>query len=77
MNDPDELRYGRRLLEARFKKAVKHTNNRARKLWLEYVYRQFLELVANRSSSFSISLSADPDLPHQWRDYAARGGAWP
>ena len=73
MNDPHELRYGRRLMEDRFRKARKSARNRARKLWLEYVYNQFLKLVANRSSSYSISLSAHPDLPHQWCDYAASG----
>ena len=73
MNDPHELRYGKRLMEDRFRKARKGARNPARKLWLEYVYDQFLKLVANRSSSYSISLSAHPDLPHQWCDYAANG----
>lgn len=73
MNDPHELRYGRRLIEERFRKAARHATNRARRMWLDYVYSQFIALVANRSSSFSISLSAHPDLPHQWCDYAAKG----
>jgi hypothetical protein len=73
MNDPDELGYGRTLLAERFEKAVSRASNRARKLWLKTVYGQFIELVADRSSSFAISLSAEPDLPQQWRDYAARG----
>ena len=73
MNDPHELRYGKRLMEDRFRKASKQARNRARKLWLESVYSQLVTLVANRSSSYSISLSAHPNLAHQWCDYAARG----
>src|SRR5260370_27248172 len=73
MNDPHELHYGTRLMKDRFGQATKRAQNRARKLWLEYVYTQFLALVANRSSSFSVSLSAHPNLAHQWCDYAVRG----
>jgi hypothetical protein len=73
MNDPRELRHGRDLIDQRIKAAVRKLRNPLKETFLRTVQRLFGTLMADRSTSFSISFSEHPDLPHQWRDYAADG----
>jgi hypothetical protein len=73
MNDPRELRRGREMLNQRIKAVVRKSQNRLREAFLRTVQKLFLTLMADASTSFSISFSHRPDLPHQWRDYAADG----
>jgi hypothetical protein len=73
MNDPNELRFGRALINQRIRSAARRSRNQLRYTWLRTVEKQFRKIIADQSSSFSISFSSEPDLAHQWRDYAARG----
>ena len=73
MNDPRELRYGKEMIDQRIKSAVRRLRNEFKEAFLRSMQKQFHSLMADRSSSFAISFSEHPDLPHQWRDYAADG----
>jgi hypothetical protein len=73
MNDPRELRHGREMIDQRIKATARKLRNDFKESFLRTVQRLFGSLMADRSSSFSISFSEHTDLPHQWRDYAANG----
>lgn len=72
MNDPRELTFGRELIAQRLKAAIRRGRNELRAGFLRSTAR-LLTGMAELSSSFSISFSEDPRLPHQWRNYAADG----
>lgn len=72
MNDPRELKHGQKLIDQRLKNLGRKVTD-AYKILLQSTHKQFRRLMAERSRSFSISFSEQPDLPHQWRDYAANG----
>lgn len=73
MNDPRELRHGREMLDQRVKAAVRRLRNPLKGKFLRTVQSLSSTLIADGSSSFSISFSENPHLAHQWRDYAADG----
>lgn len=73
MNDPGEVLYGKEMIAQRIKRAVRRHRSKGKTLFLEEMQKQLHSVIVQASSSFAISLSAHPDLPHQWRDYAKDG----
>ena len=73
MNDTRELVYGKALIDKRMIKAAQRSRGTPQEQWLQTLRKLFETLIVKQSSTFSISFSKHPDLPHQWRDYAAEG----
>lgn len=73
MNDPGELLYGKEMIAQRVRHAIRRRPTPRKTIFLRLVQKQLLSVIVDGSSSFAISLSAHPDLPHQWRDYAKEG----
>jgi hypothetical protein len=76
MNDPRELTHGRKLIAQRCKATIRRRRNDVVQNFLRGTFTNFRRLIADPSTSFSISFSEHPDLPHQWRDYAADGSGF-
>jgi hypothetical protein len=76
MNDPGELLYGKALIDKRVVKAAQRFRGTPIEPWVQTIRKLFQDLVVKRSSTFSISLSEHPDMPNQWRNYAAGGAGF-
>lgn len=73
MNDPEELRYGAKVINERLRRAARFRPNEVKTAFLRTFEESFWKVIAEPSTSFSISFSEHPDLPHQWLDYADGG----
>src|SRR4051812_1383427 len=73
MNDPEELRYSKELIEDRLDLAMKELGRTPEALWLRTVHNGFQRIFITLCSSFSISFCEEPDTSSQWRDYGFEG----
>ena len=76
MNDPRELLHGKAVIDKRIVKAAKRFRSTPIERWLSGLRKSFEEIIVRKSSSFSISLSEERDMPNQWRKYADHGSGF-
>lgn len=72
MNDPEELTYGRELLEEALLEAARREKHEQRSRWLALMTGQMRELT-RVSNWYSISVCQTADLASQWREYGYEG----
>jgi hypothetical protein len=72
MNDPEELTYGRELLEEALLEAARRERHEQRVRWLALMTGQMRELT-RVSNWYSISVCQTADLASQWREYGYEG----
>lgn len=72
MNDPEELTYGRELLEEALLEAARREKHEQRFRWLALMTGQLRELTRT-SNWYSISVCQTADLASQWREYGYGG----